>query len=145
MKDINDICQVDLVAALDSNNKADFIRYSKAFLELVNPEENQCQDMPTGDSDLLEAADTIEPLCKLAETENWFSLSYFNIALDYEVSDIEFTAEILTKENFFQQQYRKEVMNPSRSPSHWKSEQLSTSPIKSPSERLSKSATFKNK
>lgn len=53
--------------------------------------------MPTGDSELLEAADTIEPLCKLAETENWFSLSYFNIALDYEVSDIEFTAEILTK------------------------------------------------
>lgn len=91
---------IQLVEALDSNNKADFIHFSKAFLQLVNPEKSQCQDLSTGKArvpDLMEAADSIKRLCKLADTESDFSLSYFNIALDYEVSDTEFTAEILTK------------------------------------------------
>lgn len=92
---------IQLVESLDSGNKADFIRYSKAFLELVNPEHNQCQYMPSTAikhvPDLQEAANTIKRLCELAESEDWFSLAFFNIALDYEISDIIFEVDFLTK------------------------------------------------
>lgn len=94
----NALNAIQLVAAIDADNKENFIKYSKAFLTLFNTANNQCQYMPIANqhNDAKELTSTIDRLCKLAETEDWFSLTYFNIILDYHISDIEFTAKSLT-------------------------------------------------
>lgn len=94
----NALNAIQVVAALDSNSKNDVVKYLDIFKKLVNPDENQVQFHHCKGScpNFRDISTTVDRLLSLAKSEASFSLPYFNLILDYYISDIEFDVTTLT-------------------------------------------------